>query len=406
MPYEERVRIVLALAALVTSVFVAGCGSTETGNPGPVSKGAPLEIPTQPATDSDVGMAAGVGGIVHFDEATGCVLLVAGQYRWAIVWPTGTTATRDPFRLVLPDGSVAREGSRVEGGGGFYSLPDHAEFIEQFGVPGPCLVGRQELAVFNPNEAVTVGDRVAPEELAQEVHVTTRPSIEPGATSSGEIAGAVVFEEQTGCVLLDVDGVLHPAVWPVGTSAEPDPFVVNSPDGSEIADGETISAPGTMLSPAELAEADGVALPPACAREGVDVVAFDHRAAPTIEGEKPLLMFTRYGIEQQTGTDGELAGTVEYDPSTGCVNLIVGTTRHPIVWPDAEGTRRPLLILLYPDGDEVVEGSHVSGQGSLLSPEGLAALGGRTLDIPEECLPATREIAVFAYGAELTIDGG
>jgi hypothetical protein len=55
-----------------------------------------------------------LGGVLelHFDRD--CVLL-SGQ---AVVWPAGTTLTRDPPQLNLPGGLTARPGDTVSGGGG------------------------------------------------------------------------------------------------------------------------------------------------------------------------------------------------------------------------------------------------------------------------------------------------
>jgi len=78
--------------------------------------GDPLDLPTEPDSDGP-SMAAEVFGRVGLDPA-GCVTL-DGQ---ASVWPHGWTAWQVEDRLVLLDeqGAIAaREGDRIEGGGGY-----------------------------------------------------------------------------------------------------------------------------------------------------------------------------------------------------------------------------------------------------------------------------------------------
>jgi len=151
--------VVLGLAGALALVPACGSnGSEETT--GEAAQPSPLGIPTQPATDSNAGFAAVIAGAVVFDEETGCVFVESGQATYPVVWPTGTTAQRDPFELRLPDGSIAVEGDRIEGGGGYLGGPElgegAAETLAELGVPGACRQEEDEVAVLNANWAVAV----------------------------------------------------------------------------------------------------------------------------------------------------------------------------------------------------------------------------------------------------------
>jgi hypothetical protein len=151
-------RLALALA-LAFVLLLAACGE---GDPAaePVDGGSPLPLPTQEPSDSADEMLAEIRGVVEFEEDTGCVVIVVEDYRYPVIWPTGTAAQRDPFRLVLPDGTVAREGDTVSGAGG-YPTADEGPDPVKMGVPAECLEGPgrtrwKEAAAFNPNGAVEV----------------------------------------------------------------------------------------------------------------------------------------------------------------------------------------------------------------------------------------------------------
>lgn len=101
-------------------------------------------------------------------------------------------------------------------------------------------------------------------------------------------------------------------------------------------------------------------------------------------------------VQQPADPDGggmgaDVVGRVELGPS-GCVLLYdsMSDVAYPVVWP--AGTNlvsvEPLAIELE-DGDRVTIGDHVSGGGGYLKPEEVA------VDIPPECLPPTREVAVY-----------
>jgi len=88
-----------------------------TGKVVPVDETAG-EHPDFLLTHSHVGSGFGFdalpSGVLDLDLERGCVLL-SGQ---AVIWPAGTTLSRDPPRLHLPGGLTARPGDTVRGGGG------------------------------------------------------------------------------------------------------------------------------------------------------------------------------------------------------------------------------------------------------------------------------------------------
>ncbi|MEX1287610.1 MAG: hypothetical protein AB1Z57_06710 [Acidimicrobiia bacterium] len=85
----------------------------------------------------------------------------------------------------------------------------------------------------------------------------------------------------------------------------------------------------------------------------------------------------------------------------GCVLLVEGGNRYPVVWPSGtvvEATD-PLTIAL-PSGDQLREGDQVSGSG------GYAYADALDIDVPEACLNEWGEVAVFNPGDDPTTDPG
>lgn len=135
-------RLGAVLFTLLVLPLAASCGGREdaTGN------GEELRLPVH--EEWEAGMAALVGGIVEFDEATKCVFLVGDGYRTLIVWPPDTRATRDPLTVVLADGRQIHEGDYVEGSGGGYAVdPDP---------PERCVAAADSVDAFNWHDDLVV----------------------------------------------------------------------------------------------------------------------------------------------------------------------------------------------------------------------------------------------------------
>jgi hypothetical protein len=120
-------------------LMLAACSN----EPGPLEGGTELRLPTHP--DWEDGPEALISGEVEFDEATGCVYLDNGTVP---VWPPGTRATSDPFRVVLEDGREIREGDSVEGAGGEYAFEVDAM--------GHCPSGDANFTMLNWAEDIVI----------------------------------------------------------------------------------------------------------------------------------------------------------------------------------------------------------------------------------------------------------
>ena len=110
-------------------------------------------LATRPVVSQPVsGLAAEVIGALEVDLEAGCIWLALEGRRYPVVWPVGTIANLDPFTVVLPDGSEARVGDFLRGGGGYLRNADSAVPVARH-----C-VETGEIAVFNHYEAVAVTD--------------------------------------------------------------------------------------------------------------------------------------------------------------------------------------------------------------------------------------------------------
>jgi len=140
---------VTALAVLTAAACVgqsAGAPSPSSGLP--VSVDGPVLISDEPEGQ---GSDAIVSGTLTFEA--GCLRL-GGM---PVVWPHGTTWDGRNQQVVLRDGSVARAGNRLRGGGGYHS--DGAGGVD--GEEGRALIRRclaetREVAVFNAGSSVRV----------------------------------------------------------------------------------------------------------------------------------------------------------------------------------------------------------------------------------------------------------
>jgi hypothetical protein len=277
-PVSEAVgRVGAVLGIAVALPLLAACGSGGGQGSGQDGTDA-LRLPTQPPTESADGMTALVGGKLDLEEETGCVVLVSDGFRYPVLWPTGTTAGRDPFRLRLPDGTIAREGDYVEGGGGYLSAGEGAS-VDDLGIPAECLEGPGrtewgEVAVYNPNETVVVDESGGPiVHPAPAVATLLQPDAKALEGLTRSIEGVVEYRLETGCVLLAANGTPYSVVWPRGTRGQLDPFRIVLPDRTEVFEGDRVRGAGDVFAPEELAAFDGL---PECVVEADEAWAFNH----------------------------------------------------------------------------------------------------------------------------------
>lgn len=142
-------RAVRAAGLLVLALVAVACG-------GETSSGADDDGPVVWAHEAGSGdkLDAEVRGTVGYRSGPGCFTLTLERYTYPIVWPHQTTGVADGPGVELPDGTMARVGDSVLGGGGY--LQRDAPKVEDFDIPAGCLPDTGEVAVFNPTGDVTV----------------------------------------------------------------------------------------------------------------------------------------------------------------------------------------------------------------------------------------------------------
>lgn len=118
-----------------------------------VELGGEGDLPTvwaqQPFASAD-GMQALVQGTLQHDGEHDCFLIGPDDGGHPVVWPAGTKGTADGPGVELPDGEIARVGDEVYGSGGYLQV------AHEYDIPAECLPESGEVAVFNPDEDVTV----------------------------------------------------------------------------------------------------------------------------------------------------------------------------------------------------------------------------------------------------------
>lgn len=143
MGYGANHRIRVAVVATVMAGLLTACGGVNEQRVG--DDDLRFFVHGKTILPSG-GMDALVVGT--FATANGCVLLEAGETKYPVVWPSGTTvAGTDPLVIKLPSGEHVRLGDQLEGGGGYLKA-------EQLGidVPRACLNEYGEIAVFNSDD--------------------------------------------------------------------------------------------------------------------------------------------------------------------------------------------------------------------------------------------------------------
>lgn len=108
------------------------------------------------------GEQAGLGGTLAYDADADCFFMEG--WGEAIVWPEGTVGTADGPGVVLPDGSIARVGDRISGGGGHHP----GTVASAYGIAPECVT--DSLMVFQFDEIKVNDDNATPN-----VSTTTEP---------------------------------------------------------------------------------------------------------------------------------------------------------------------------------------------------------------------------------------
>lgn len=90
----------------------------------------------------------------------GCVLLehLEGfEIAYPVVWPSGTSIiSEEPLTLKLPSGEEPIVGQVVSGGGGYHQA---SSVQVEVSIPAGCVDETGQVAVFNPDADLSVGER-------------------------------------------------------------------------------------------------------------------------------------------------------------------------------------------------------------------------------------------------------
>jgi len=81
-----------------------------------------------------------------------------------------------------------------------------------------------------------------------------------------EVTGVLVFDEPTNCLLMELEGVQYPLVWPAGTRWQEDPPAVLLESGEKAEPGMTVYGGGGYLSQQHVEGLSGSAVAEAAAR--------------------------------------------------------------------------------------------------------------------------------------------
>lgn len=83
------------------------------------------------------------------------------------------------------------------------------------------------------------------------------PLFGPGGGMDAEVTGVLVVDESTSCILMEVEDVRYPLVWPAGTRWQEDTQAVVLADGQTVEAGMTVHGAGGYLSPDRVEEFAG-----------------------------------------------------------------------------------------------------------------------------------------------------
>ncbi|HET7847157.1 MAG TPA: hypothetical protein VFL72_06650, partial [Acidimicrobiia bacterium] len=83
---------------------------------------------------------------------------------------------------------------------------------------------------------------------------------------AAEVKGVLVFDEPTNCLLVELEGVRYPLVWPAGARWQEDPPAVVLDNGEKAEPGMRVYGGGGYLSSEHVEELAGTAVAEAAAR--------------------------------------------------------------------------------------------------------------------------------------------
>jgi hypothetical protein len=88
----------------------------------------------------------------------------------------------------------------------------------------------------------------------------------PSGGMGAEVTGVLIYDESTNCLLMELEDVQYPLVWPAGTRWQEDPPAVVLDDGEKVGPGMTVYGGGGYLQREHVEELSGPAVAAAAER--------------------------------------------------------------------------------------------------------------------------------------------
>jgi hypothetical protein len=117
------------------------------------------------------------------------------------------------------------------------------------------------------------------------VLVSPLPDSDELGGMAAEVRGILVFDADTGCLLLELEGVRYPLVWPAGTSWSADAAGVRLDTGEMVEPGMTVHGGGGYLQRGGIEHVAGAAVADAaavCAGPTGEIAIFNPGSTVTI----------------------------------------------------------------------------------------------------------------------------
>lgn len=137
------------------------------------------------------------------------------------------------------------------------------------GAGDPANLDAEEVVVEPPESPlITESESVAIPNIGRvdgPVLVSPLPESDELVGMAAEVKGTVIFDNDTECLLLELEGVSYPLVWPAGTSWRSDPPGVRLDNGEIVEPGMTVHGGGGYLKREGIEHMAGTAVADAAA---------------------------------------------------------------------------------------------------------------------------------------------
>lgn len=108
--------------------------------------------------------------------------------------------------------------------------------------------------------AVIVTGCVSTGSVAGSVLTSPAEPFGPSGGMAAEITGVLVYDESSNCLLIELEDLLYPVVWPAGTRWQEDPPAVVLRNGVRVEPGMTVYGGGGYLQREHIEEMTGPAV--------------------------------------------------------------------------------------------------------------------------------------------------